>query len=189
MKSPAMIIVYGDSGSGKTTLVNSFRFREDEGIAVPKRYSTRAPRVNDDLVENAFVSARTFVGLVRRGVLDVYWRRGTSSPVGYGFSWADEARVRILSANNAIFGDDADPKPADLLAHAYLVCVHAPLEERERRLAERSPDIYADDTQRTRKLHGTGSNVRMLADLVIDTGSLTVDESRAELERLVRRFL
>ncbi len=155
LKQISNIIFVGSSLVGKTTLVNILRnaMKSDKALSqlfqIPKRVITRPQRVNDNLVENQFVTAIEFEEMVRRGDIDFHWTRKMEEgrEEQYGFLDVDKNRIPIFSGNNAIIDNKKNVIPPDSLEHSLIIAVYSPDELREKRIQQRSPDLIKNRPQ------------------------------------------
>ncbi len=151
------VVIVGSSGSGKTRLVNAIRCSElvsSGAVYVPKRYITRPGRKNDDFVENTLVSDIEFERLVFEGIIDLAWERELEAgrKVKYGFeAVSSDSELLVYPGNNALFRERYDVFSEEQLRSTLFVCVYANREIRERRLRERSPDLFESRAEELEK--------------------------------------
>lgn len=159
------IFIIGSSGVGKTSLVNSVR---QQGFYVPKRYITRAGRLNDDIVENEHVTHKKFQELIDKNVIDIHWQRdlGRQEKERYGFARTDNDRITIYSANMALVANDSALIPQDILKEGLFIGISLPQELRSERFKKRSPDLGEQELRL--RLQDDPENVRKYAHFVID---------------------
>ena len=125
-------------------MIRSSDLIDREDVYIPKRYTTRPERQNDDLTENTFVSESEFGQLVNRGQIDIFWKRNLDDKreVKYGFECSSlEAKLALYSGNNALFRQRNQIFSPEQLGSMLFVCVYANEELRSERLQRRSLDL------------------------------------------------
>jgi hypothetical protein len=140
------IIIVGGTCVGKSTIVRAVRESrvETEGLTcVPRRYVTRAPRLNDDPFEAAQISAGLFQQGVRCGFFGLSWARHMEDGriEHYGLERPPAGRLPVYLGGNGLYDHPGSVSPRDALSQSLVVGIHAPDEVRRRRLVERSPDL------------------------------------------------
>ena len=148
IKELQSILVVGPSSSGKTTMVNMMRkMIENDALhmfEIPKRLTTRPLRENEDLVENDIVTHEEFAKRIDGGLA---WDRdmGDGRVERYGFPKVQAGKIAIYSANSAILEPNARIiADSDFFARTLIVYVNAPVEVLEKRMEQRSPDLFRD---------------------------------------------
>lgn len=189
------IAIVGSTCSGKSTIADAIR---DSALAatgkvdVPKRCITRPQRVNDNLVENMFLSPEELAASQREGRLAFTWVRHMENGRAeqYGFFKPQPGTLPVYSGNNALYEHPEDIRPSDALRAVLLVGVYAPDELREERLKERSPDLFRDKPDEVQyRLGDSSKNMLSHVGVVIDKHGHTSRQSEKDvlvfLDRLV----
>jgi ribose 1,5-bisphosphokinase PhnN len=134
------IVIVGSTCSGKTTLVQAIRDAALDGVDIPRRYVTRAPRPSDIAEEAGQLTAETEYFL--------HWTRTLAGHTErYAFARPTLGKLAVYSANNAIL-DNVRPEGA--LAGALIIGVVAPDDVRAQRLHVRSPELCRDRPEEAR---------------------------------------
>jgi ribose 1,5-bisphosphokinase PhnN len=128
------IVIVGATCAGKTTLVQAIRDAKLDGIDIPRRYVTRAPRPGDVADEASILTAET--------KYFIHWTRTLANrSERYAFAPPAPGKLPVYSANNAIL---ENVQPAGALADALIIGVVAPDDVRAQRLRVRSPELCRD---------------------------------------------
>lgn len=182
IKEVRSILVVGPSSSGKTTMVNMMRaIIEHDAMRmfeIPKRLTTRPLRENEDLIENDIVTKEEFAKRIDGGLA---WDRdmGDGRVERYGFPKVAHDKIAIYSANSAILEPTARIiAHSDFFAHTLIVFVNASVEVLERRMQERSPDLFRD--------HPREVHMRLHEVFVSPKTHVVVDHSDDSFETLER---
>jgi ribose 1,5-bisphosphokinase PhnN len=174
------VLVVGPSNSGKTTMVNMMRKVVDGIFEVPKRIMTRPIRENDDMNENQFAATEEeFKRLTAGGIA---WNRdmGDGRTEWYGFPPATIGKIPIYSASSSILETNAEviSSDPDFLEHTLIIFVNAPIEVLEKRMHERSADLFAE--------HPKEVNMRLHEVFVSPRTHIIVDHSDDSFDTLER---
>lgn len=149
------VVVAGASGVGKTTLVQSLdgrRLPAGHRIEAARRVVTRNQRLGEDPTESDFVSQPELHTLVAHGRVPFVWSRSFADrDEWYGFRRTGDAEVVIFPGNDALI-PQLGRLAERFLGPVLLVVLTCPQEERERRLQNRSPDLWLDPGQITTRL-------------------------------------
>ena len=128
------IVIVGSTCSGKTTLVQAIREAAVDGVDIPRRYVTRAPRPGDNAHEASVLTPDT--------PHLIHWTRTLAGHTErYAFAPPASGTLPVYSANNAIL---STVQPTDALAEALIVGVFAPDDVRAERLRVRSPELWRE---------------------------------------------
>jgi ribose 1,5-bisphosphokinase PhnN len=134
------IVIVGSTCSGKTTLVQALRDAAIDGVDIPRRYVTRAPRPGDIADEASSLTADT--------AYFIHWTRTLAGHTErYAFAPPAPGKLPVYSANNAIL-DNVEPPGA--LVNALIIGVVAPDDVRAQRLHVRSPELCRDRPEEAR---------------------------------------
>lgn len=142
LKNIKGIVLIGPSGAGKTTLLNEIRERCME-VSIPKRFITRAARLNEDDEENIHVTKEQFEERVKKGEICCAWTRELENGrrEHYGFENVSVG-FPIYSANNSLlYSDNID----EIINNYIIISVYAPEGIRQERLFLRSPDLSSEE--------------------------------------------
>ncbi|HUS29302.1 MAG TPA: hypothetical protein VMZ53_12375, partial [Kofleriaceae bacterium] len=173
---------------GKTTLANAIREAAIDGVVVPQRFVTRAPRADDVAAEADYVMPAALDALIARGVVSIYWSR-TFEPghvERYGFE-SSASGFPVYSANNAIC---ADVRAHAALGNALFVGVYAADSERGERLRGRSPALFADRPDEARaRLEEASDAMRAFVHVIVDNGAGNEAAAQRDIVTLVRNAL
>lgn len=141
------IVIAGASGAGKTTLANGLReccLARTNDLVVARRLVTRPARLGETDAESEFIDAATLRWRLGEGIARFTWRRDMGRRAEwYAFETPDEAPVTAFPANDAILGN-LDEFQARFRGLTAVVIITCPQNERERRLQDRSPDLWAN---------------------------------------------
>lgn len=176
------IVIVGSTCVGKTTLANAIRRAELAGVDVPRRFVTRAPRLDDVAAEAGYVTSAELDAAIAAGRVTLYWSRTLEAGhvERYGFATHAAGALPVYSANNAICA------AADL-AHALVVGVFAPDELRERRLRARSPALCAERPDEvSARLAERADAIRPHAHVVIENHGALETAATEDIVALVR---
>jgi ribose 1,5-bisphosphokinase PhnN len=192
------VLLTGASASGKSRLIAGSTGIAAAGGVLPdlkvaKRYTTRAPRVEESMPgENRHVSAAEFDESVRSGLIDVSWRRllGPGHENRYGFALTRELAsggAVVLSGNNYLRWP-RDPLLLELRAEGRLMVVRvmATQATRRARLEARRPRL----TEQEMASRMTDLSARLLppADHVIPNDPEFQRQAEWEFLQLVAAF-
>lgn len=189
----ACVVVIGSSCAGKSTLVDAVRVSDvvsSQRVCVPQRLITRAARIGDNLVENAYVSEAELDAQIRAGTIELHWLRQLGArTVRYAFRRPLEGALPVYAANNAIMMDAAELQPAGALAHALIVGIHAPDDVRASRLQHRSPDLWTQPDEVAHRLRDEPDRALNDAHLVIENHGAGEAHAAAALVEIVRALV
>lgn len=128
------IVIVGATCSGKTTLVQAVRDAAIDGVDIPRRFVTRAPRPGDVVDEASQLTVDT--------EYLIHWTRTLAGRTErYAFARPAPGKLAVYSANNAIL---RGVQPEGALVGALIVGVFAPEDVRAQRLRVRSPELCRD---------------------------------------------
>lgn len=153
------IVVVGSTAAGKTTLIN--QLREFSDVEIPRRFTTRPLRLNDDNTENHHVDEKTFEDKIKRKEIGIHWIRSMEQgrKVRYGFAVTSKGKLPLYSANNDFVRTLPD-------SGLLVLGVFAPDDIRAQRLTFRSPDMA--EGERKHRLGDTSENIRPLSHLIVN---------------------
>jgi len=185
------IVVVGSSCVGKTTKVAHLRdvFQGSSKVKVAQRYITRPQRLNDDVIENKFVTAEEFDEHIAQGIINFSWSRkmeGTRVE-RYGFSIIQN-KLTVLSGNNALYANRESIAPAGILEKDTLwIGVYAPDVVRIDRMMRRSPDLSEEEMRY--RLGDSGELVKPEVHLILRNYDYEMKRSSKDFEDLVNVIL
>ena len=141
LKNIQAIVLIGSSGAGKTTLLNEIRGKCTQ-VSIPRRFITRAARLNEDDEENIHITKELFEEKVEKGEISCAWTREFENDRKeyYGFENVS-SNLPVFSANNSFLYSEAVYKNPNYL----IISVYAPEDIRKNRLLLRSPDLSLEE--------------------------------------------
>lgn len=176
------IVVVGSSGAGKTTLVNELR-KYSLNIEIPRRYTTRPIRKNDDLTENQHETSEEFKEKINNGEIGIHWERVMDEDGRkecYGFAKTDQKKLSIYSGNNDLL--------SSIENQTFLILgIYAPDKLREERLDTRSPDI--DEKEKTHRLKDLSSHIFPSSHLIIKNDKENQTNALEDIVKLVKSIV
>lgn len=187
-------VIVGSSGVGKSFLVSALRnsnLAQEGVLAFPVRLITRRARMNDDINENRHVSWEHFEMVKAAELLSVYWPRHLVAhhQEQYGFHRHEEGSFPIFSANNALLRC-RQRQVTEFLRRKVIIGVYASDAVREKRLRNRSPDLFVERHEEVEnRLVDSSSSIPPIVDFVVNTDPRDgpeFEDPRAEFLRLIR---
>ncbi len=186
------IVILGATCAGKTTISNAVRdsaLAREGRVEVPRRYVTRPPRLNDCVAESVHVTCEVFERLARERRIGLRWSRtlGAGPEERYGFPPVGTQALPVYSGNNAVIANASNMEPSRALRNALFVAIYAPDPVRERRLRERSPDLWERRPDEVAaRLAERSADALSLAHVVVHNHGGFEAAARSEALRLVR---
>lgn len=182
------IAIVGATCSGKTTVVAAVRAAAIEGVDVPRRFVTRAPRPDDAAAEAGYLTPEQLDAAIAAGDVGVWWSRELE--VGraerYAFALPAPGSLPVYSANNALYAP-GNAHPAGAFVNALLIGVYAPDAVRDQRLRARSPALLRDRPNEARaRMAERADAMRSRVHIVIQNHGALEADAPADLVALVR---
>ncbi len=188
------VVIIGSTCAGKTTLLDAIRDSElvsQQRVVIPPRFITRPGRHADCTTENVHLSLAEFEAKVESDEIDVSWVRHMESgrEERYGFPPTPSGQLPVYSGNNAVYAKAARIRPARALDNAFLIGVYAPDPVRERRLRERSPDLYSECCEEVAyRLADRSDSILPHVDVIIDNHGALEAAALVDIVQIVGRI-
>lgn len=163
-KEYEFVVLVGPHASGKTHCFNSLKQSLDpKKFNFPTRLTSRPVRLNEDVDENEFRTAKE----INEQDLLVTWKRSVADSKDelYGFRKQDGDKITVLSANNGIFTSMNSESSTVKFFNSLVVCVYAPLEVRQTRILDMTPDLRSEE--RYRRLKESISDTLPESDILV----------------------
>jgi ribose 1,5-bisphosphokinase PhnN len=179
------IVIVGPHASGKTYMFNHLKSVIDhDKFSFPKRLTSRPVRLNDDIGENTFTDREE----INSAKPLISWQRPTtdSEDEYYAFTNLHDDKIAVLSANNGILPSIQKTEGLVNFANSLIVCIYAPLEIRQERILDLTPDLRSEE--RYKRLKESVSDILPESDVLVLNFEPFVDSTAKALTELIERI-